>query len=40
MKGSKSIHFLVAGLLVIVYYAGEATEMLFLAMPIILPVGL
>jgi hypothetical protein len=39
MKSTKWIYYLVAGLLVLIYYAGEATGLLFLAMLIILPVG-
>ena len=39
MKKAKSIYYVVAGILVLVYYAGEATGLLFLAMLIILPLG-
>ena len=33
------IYYIVAGLLAIVYYTGEATDSLFPAMLVILPVG-
>jgi hypothetical protein len=39
MKSGKWIYCLVVALLVFVYYAGEATDLLILAMLIILPVG-
>jgi hypothetical protein len=39
MKRGKLIYFVVAGLLALLYYAGEATDLIFLAMLVILPVG-
>jgi len=39
MKRSKWIYYKVAGFLVLVYFVGEATDLLFLTMPIILPLG-
>jgi hypothetical protein len=39
MKRSKLIYYVVAGILLLVYYAGESTGLLFLPMLIILPVG-
>ena len=39
MKSNKWIYYLVAGFLAIIYYIGKATELLFLAMLIILPLG-
>jgi hypothetical protein len=35
----KWVYYLAAGLLVLVYFAGEATDLLVLAMFVILPVG-
>jgi hypothetical protein len=39
VKSKKWFYYLVAGLLVLIYFVGEATDVLVLAMFIILPVG-